>query len=350
MLRELNVIRNRVECDSQACSLDSRPQRVVLEMTNKCNLRCTMCAISYYEFNQTTLSMELFEKVWPVVETAREVTLFGYGEPLLNPHFRAIFERCAAVPGLTTYFTTNGILLNTVAETIVRNRLTYLGISTDGSTPETYAAIRRGGRLERLIENIRMVNRFKAQFGIREPYMRFAFVGMRDNIHELPGLVELAAELEMDEVKFTYLVAHTETIRQQALWYHQDLAAEYLLKAREVARRTGVKLTAPPLIGEDTSEDLHRPCHVAWEDLFVGSDGLIRPCIISNDILGDLKVQDFEAIWNGPAFQTFRKRVNSDCPPHDCQNCWQVRHTNVNREESHVRIGDDIATASVKAG
>ncbi|HEY9724189.1 MAG TPA: radical SAM protein [Oscillatoriaceae cyanobacterium] len=349
MTRAENIALNQAERDAQAPTLKSRPQRIVLEMTNKCNLRCTMCAISYNTFSNTSMDMALFEKVWPFIETAREVALFGYGEPLVNPHFKEMFERCAQVDGLVTYFTTNGTMLDRVAESIVVNRLTYLGISTDGATPETYERIRRGGKLQKLIDNVKLINHYKQLHGLPGPYMRFAFVGMRDNIHELPMLVRLAAELGMQEVKFTYLVAHTENMREQVLWYHPELVREHLGAARDEASRLGIKLNTQPTIGEDTSTDFHRPCHVAWEDLFVGSDGKVRPCMISNDVLGDLGKEDLETIWNGPLFQEFRQRVNSACPPKDCQNCWQVRHMNVNREEAHVRIGIDVGTAKVKA-
>jgi radical SAM protein with 4Fe4S-binding SPASM domain len=348
MPSQTNQALNDREREAQLTVLESRPQRIVLEMTNKCNLRCVMCAISYNTFNNTTLDMELFEKVWPFIETAREVALFGYGEPLVNPHFKTIFERCAAVPGLTTYFTTNGTLLDKVAESVVRHDLTYLGISTDGATPETYSRIRRGGRLEKVIENIQLVNHWKQELGKQGPYMRFAFVGMRDNIAEFPLLVDLAAELKMQEVKFTYLVAHTEDMREQVLWYHQDLTRKVLAEAREKAERYGINLNTQPAIGLDTSTDFHRPCHLGWEDLFVGSDAKVRPCMISNDVLGDLRKESLEEVWNNEKFRAFRASVNSSCPPSDCKNCWQVRHMNVNREEAHVRIGIDVANAPAK--
>lgn len=316
------------------------PKRIILELTNACNLRCEMCAHSHLLFDGSIFSMELLKKVEPFFPTAKEVTLFGYGESLINPYFEDILDGISKYQNLITYLTTNGYLLDKVAECIVRNRLTYLSISFDGASPEIYNKIRNGSDYYKVIENLKLINEYKKKFNVKSPYLRFTFVAMKSNIREFSELIRLAKTLNIQEVKLEYLVAHREEIKEESLFYYQDILKEELDKGKEIASKLGIKLNLPPMIGEDDAGyNLHKECYAAWNDIFVGSNGKIRSCMISNEILGDLNFSDIVSIWNNGKYKLFREKVNSNSPPLDCQLCWQASHLNVNREDAHFRMG-----------
>lgn len=315
------------------------PRRIILELTNACNLECEMCAHSHLIFDGSIFSMDLLKKVEPFFSTAEEITLFGYGESLINPYFKDILYEINKYYNLVTYLTTNGYLLDKVAESIVRNKLTYLSISFDGASPETYNSIRKGSDYHKVIENLKLINEYKKKFNIESPYLRFTFIAMKRNIHEFSKLIELAKTLNIQEVKLEYLVAHTEEMRDESLFYYQDILKRELNKGREMASKAGIKLNLPTMIGEDdTGNNFHKKCYTAWNDIFISSNGKIRSCMISNEILGDLNCDDIVSIWNNGRYKWFRENVNSDYPPNDCQLCWQASHLNVNREDSHIRI------------
>lgn len=321
----------------------ARPKRIILELTNKCNLRCIMCAQNHIAFDKTTLTLSMIEKIDPFLATAEEVTLFGYGEPLLNPEFPAILAHLKRYPNLKTYLLTNGVLLPKFVDLLMDHPLTYLSMSIDSATPETYRRIRRGGELSHILTALTRINEIKRQRGMTDPYLRFIFVMMRDNIKELPMLVALAKQYGVSEIKAEYLVAHSREMIEQSLFFHRDLLS-IIDEAADAARTTGVKLSLPPAIGKDDSGDrTHRECTTPFDTLFLSSNGDIRACMISNELFGNIMNESAAAIWEGDRMNAYRARMNSADPPKDCLTCWQASHLNVNREDAHVRLDVTIA-------
>jgi radical SAM protein with 4Fe4S-binding SPASM domain len=318
------------------------PRRVILELTNKCNLRCIMCAQNFVAFDNTSLPLSLIRKLEIFLKRADEVTLFGYGEPLLNNEFRQILAFLAQYQSLRTYLLTNGVLLPKFVDGIIDNRLTYLSISIDAAVPETFQAIRRGGKMVNIVEALKRIKDLKKERNTQAPYLRFVFVAMKQNIQELPALVKLAHELDVSEIKVEYLVAHSPDMVPQSLFFHRDLLS-WFKKAAQQAESMRVKLTLPPLIGEDEAGDVsHKECTTPFDTLFVSSNGDIRACMISTEVFGNIAVDTAESIWSGPGISLFRKRVNSTEPPRDCKTCWQASHLNVNRQEAHVKLNVTI--------
>ncbi len=169
---------------------------------------------------------------------------------------------------------------------------------------------------------------------------------MQSNLHELPDLVRLAADIGLEEVKVVYLTVFQEELRKESLWDKTDEVRRVFQEAAALGEQLGVTLKLPHLQGEDVAGDkAHKDCFVGWRDLFLGSDGYVRPCMSTPEKFfrfGDCK--DFAEIWNHPAMQAFRKSVNdaNAMPPH-CRNCYQSSHCNWNKRESFLQVGMDFA-------
>ena len=109
-LQKENSTLNEQEALAGAVQLRSCPRRLVLEMTNACNIRCKMCGRTAAEFTPT-----VFQKKWlsifePIADQIEEVTLLGWGEPTLHPEF-SDFLAWAHSHGLRIFFCTNGTRL-----------------------------------------------------------------------------------------------------------------------------------------------------------------------------------------------------------------------------------------------
>ena len=70
---------NIAEIDSGAAILLSYPRRIVLELTNACNLNCKMCGRNAADFKPTFFDMDVFRSLEPIMDTVEEVTLMGVG-------------------------------------------------------------------------------------------------------------------------------------------------------------------------------------------------------------------------------------------------------------------------------
>lgn len=168
----------------------------------------------------------LLEKV------VREVAGLGFceiipstmGEPLLYPHFELFLELCNEL-GLKLNLTTNGTFPGPQKHQSVEHwarRIVPVGsdvkISWNGATSETHRDIMLGADLE---EHIEKAERFIA---VRDELansnycsvtMQLTF--MRQNLHEIPDMVRLAASMGFDRVKGHQLWAHFPELEAQSL-------------------------------------------------------------------------------------------------------------------------------------
>lgn len=321
----------------------SFPRRLTLEVTNACNLRCLMCARSFSKFKTAHMSREIFERCRQFFPFVQEVALFGWGEPTIHPDFGRMLEAVWEA-GKETYFTTNGLNLDKYAKMIVGGNQPFLNISLDGATPATYNRIRVGSDFKKVITNIRAIGWYKNLTGSDTPRLRFTFVAMKDNIDELPLLADLAADLGVEAIKVVYLNAYSPIMEKQVMWYYPELVKENLVLLEAKAKMYGLKLYLPPKIDPKKKERIsqHRACDVPWKEMFVDSRGKVRLCVISTEVLGDVRHDDLGELWNGQRYAQIRTWVNSASPLGECARCHQCYRVNVNAKEAHLAYGAGI--------
>lgn len=173
------------------------PRELQLEVTGSCNLRCEMCPVSYSPEigkREGSLSFETFQKLVDELPDLETITLQGLGEPLLAPHLLAMI-RYATARGIEVGFNTNGMFLTRrPAEELLGAGLSWLHISLDGATVETYEGIRGGARFEKVAANVKSLIEVKTRRRAELPRVSLVFVAMRRNLEELPALVDIAAD------------------------------------------------------------------------------------------------------------------------------------------------------------
>src|SRR3954452_405657 len=186
------------------------PEHLQIEVSGACNLRCRMCLVRYAPAvgrHEGALAYEDFLELVDSLPGLRRLTLQGLGEPLLSPHLLEMI-RYAAAQGVHVGFNTNGVLLRRpVAESLVAAGTGHVHVSLDGATAATYEDVRHGtglaprpGQFERVVGNLRGLLAARGGPG-RSPRVELVFVAMRRNVGELEALVDLAAELGVDELR-----------------------------------------------------------------------------------------------------------------------------------------------------
>lgn len=340
---------NLMEVDEHKTILKSAPRRLVFELTNACNLNCIMCGRNAVKFTPTFFKLDWLEKFSPIMNKVEEVSLFGWGEPTVHPQFAEILAWLDKYP-VRKYFCTNGMRLGDLKDDIFSHHVDIIAISLDGARADTNNKIRRGGNFDKIINNLKAIVAEKKRRGLDRPYMNFVFCAMTTNYKELPDLVRVAAEIGLEEVKAVYFTAFAKELIPRVLsGGEMDLSkslAEIFQKTIALGDELGVKIKLPHLPGEDPAGDKsHKDCFVGWRDMFLGSDGYVRPCMSTPEKF--FRFDDFETfedMWNDDKYQKFRVTVNdkNNMPPH-CQNCYQSSHCNWNKKESFVQVGLDFA-------
>ncbi|REJ88830.1 MAG: radical SAM protein [Planctomycetota bacterium] len=179
------------------------PDSIRVEAVASCQLKCPSCPTATGAIRRAIpagyLRFESFKRLVDSNPTVRHVELSNYGEMFLNPDLVRILEyadKCDVV--LTA---NNGVNLNTADEDVLQALVTYrfhsMTCSIDGASQETYEIYRRKGRFERVIENVRAINRFKKQHNSQHPILTWQFIVFGHNEHEVPRVKQLCRELDM---------------------------------------------------------------------------------------------------------------------------------------------------------
>ncbi len=336
---------NMAELEMGKTILNSYPRRLVFELTNACNLNCIMCGRNAANFKPTVFDMEIFHSLEPIMDIAEEVTLMGWGEPTIHPHFIEMLETINR-HSARKYFCTNGMNLKKIKNAIFDYNVDVFAVSLDGATDETNSRIRRGSKIDDIMEDLKDIVRIKRERGLKYPWINFVFCAMNSNLHELPALVRLAAEIGIEEVKVVYLTVFEDALLKESLWGQGDKVREVFEEAIAVSEKLGIILKLPHYIGEDDAGDkLHKDCFVSWRDFFVGSDGFVRPCMSTPvQFFQYDKSKEFVEMWNSVEYQNYRKFVNDrDNMDSPCKRCYQSSHCNWNLKQSFIQVGEEFS-------
>ena len=327
---------------------------IVIETTRRCNLRCIHCAVSEENslgaYEAFDLPIHLFRKLLPMLQEFKPlVQLSGHGETFLHPNFMEMLEEVTRAGCKVTFQTNGTILTPRIVDDIVRMGVESIVISIDGASPEVFEKIRRRASLNKIVDNIRLINETKKRLNQERPHLGVEFVAMRRNIHELPAVIQMAGELQVTNFQVAELVEYNMT-RGESLT-NDPVMAEWVLKAELEARKWGINLRLPanipgrqvvasgsagPALDEhflckielanervnaETYKGFRKTCKEPWDRMFVQYTGEVRPCCVINESYGDLSSQTFDEVWSGPKYVSLRESLLSDQPLAACARC-----------------------------
>lgn len=187
--------------------------KVLMDISNKCNLRCKMCHFSFdrvFMRPADYMSPDEFTRVAnEVFPYAHTVVLSAGSEPTLSPHFEEILRIASVWPLQELKFLTNGILFTTGMTTaILESSVTQIDVSIDGACAATYEKIRRGGRFDRLVSNLKRLRDMKKDLGKTTPLVQFNVTLMKSNLAELSEFVDLAEQCGVQRIGCRHLMPY----------------------------------------------------------------------------------------------------------------------------------------------
>jgi radical SAM protein with 4Fe4S-binding SPASM domain len=195
-------IRGRVHEDIMNDMLDEKtvishgPHEIQFCNDRSCNLSCPSCRrgvimVSGKE-KQKLLDMQTKFQA-DFLKDADRFTITGSGDAFASPIFRKFLQTFTKeqAPKLRHInVLTNGLLLKKHWHTLSdysKEKIEYISVSIDASTPETYAINRRGGDWDLLHENLKFIQRLKLDKKILE--FQASFVVQDNNFHEIKDFV-----------------------------------------------------------------------------------------------------------------------------------------------------------------
>ena len=179
--------------------------RLVMELTDRCNLRCHHCFAARHAATGE-LSLALFEQVLQEGQTCGiDHLCFTGGEAPLHRHFAHMVQRACEV-GYAFSFVSNGTTVPQLVPLLLRAHPWFRGmtLSLDGAREATHDRLRGPGSYRRVMR--------AASVGfVRGLPFTLNMVLTTQNRHEVPEMVGLAARLGSRGVRFGHLMPTPET-------------------------------------------------------------------------------------------------------------------------------------------
>ncbi len=336
MIREQNRLLNLDEYRQGKTNLNSRPQYLIVELTQGCNLYCDMCRPEVISTKSRLMSAETFQKIASeLFPTAKMIDLRGWGESLILPNIREYIETAVSFDVDIRFVTNLSFVRDEILDLLVEYGC-YLSISVDSPDPETFARLRRGGNLVKVERNLRKLTiAYRAKFGSADR-INLTTTVQKPALATLPNLIDFAANLGIEEIRLFGVTVPCDsplTLDKQEAEIDATLA-----QMKERSKLHGVKLIAGTKLGSlphkhpDAS-----PCFHPWSYVYFAYDGSVGFCdhLIGPDgseyILGNLNNSSFEEIWNGEEWQVLRQEHLTTRSAHapyfeECSWCYKNRY------------------------
>jgi MoaA/NifB/PqqE/SkfB family radical SAM enzyme len=331
--------------------------RLYVEPTSRCNLTCRTCIRNTWNEPMGDMDMAVFERLvsklgrFPHLES---VMFGGFGEPTAHPRILDMVRAVRAL-GLRAEMTTNATLLDdALVEGLLRERLDTLWISLDGTTEESFAAVRPGAGLARVLENLDRLARRNGREG-HEIEIGIAFVVMKTNLADVKHLDRLARSVGARRIIVSHVLPYSEAMEKEMLCL-QTLTLETFtfapgktelslprLDVNNATKETLFSLFQGfenlTLMGNRVAVDARRCRFVHDRTAFVRWDGRVAPCMgllhshktylyglerqVRSHAFGDMRTEDLYDIWNSKAYADFRDKVKAFdfSPCHVCGGC-----------------------------
>ena len=289
------------------------PGNLIVELTNCCNLSCSMCPRHYMESHPGYMSFELFKSIVGQIKEHPETVIIPFfrGESFLHPDFLRMMEYLKKNTSNRVVFATNGMLLNReLAKEIINLEIDFISFSLDTINKTRYEKMRRGAKYDTVVENIDSFLMLKESSGQAKPEVQISSV---------------ETEKTKDEVE--------QFVRE---WLPRvDRVRIY--KEHSAGGQFG-RLKTP------LNDTQRKPCIKPITEMAIYWDGTVGLCNhdwIPKAFLGDANKSLLKDIWRGKRYEEVRRqhlenRIDSILT---CFNCdyWQMAYLPKKMFDNHFK-------------
>jgi MoaA/NifB/PqqE/SkfB family radical SAM enzyme len=199
-----------------------------------------------------------------------------------------------------------------------------------GATAETHNAIRVNSDFNSLVTSIKTVKRLSVENPTQTPRIHIVYLMLKDNMHEIPMLLDLAHEIGIGAVVLLNIIQVTSRAqdRQKAFTCEEgSLYKDIMKEAEDKAKKFKISLSIPAVTLQDVAVCSENPL----DNLYISVDGELSPCVYlcppvsspftrifcgtehptSHMSFGNIFNEPFEQIWEGKEYQEFRNAFMS---------------------------------------
>ncbi len=328
---------------------------------NACNLRCKHC----YQTEFTDNELVSFSKLKFIVERIRtalkkwgrkgRIAITG-GEPLIHKDFFSLLSYLENLPEIGKISVlTNGTLITKKEVALFKSykKLHFIQISLDGANSKTHDIIRGKGNYEKALSAVKLL--VKDQIPVRIMY-----TFQKNNVVEIPALIDLAISEGIDDITFERLVPSGRSAKkkndmispQKMKEVFQYISDRSIKEKKKGTALTIMKLrTLWALLDKKKYKNKTKPidfklilgaiCSIGIDSLTILPDGTVLPCRRLPIPIGNLFNDSIFKIWyTSPLLWEIRNKQNLKGK---CQNCELIPNCSGCRAIAYAVTGDYLA-------
>jgi len=301
------------------------PPFLEVEVTTRCNLKCTMCEHTYWDEPGRDMPFEKFKFILDQFPNLKWIGLTGIGESFLHEDFIKMLRLVRSRGILVELYDTMFYVDNDVAKELVKLGIYRFFFSLDAATEETYKKIRIGSNFDRVVGNI--VGLAQAKGNGKYPRLAFHYIITKDNVQEIPEFVNFAYSLLPGNTTATIQFSRMLHTFKEVEGLYTEVSQDIIAEANIIGKRTGMTVRW----GLDVPE--HKPpmrnC-IEWIMPFIFVDGTVIPCCAGNEgnkreyqreaSFGNIFEKPFSELWS-TGYKDFRGMLRKGQIPAYCRRC-----------------------------
>jgi radical SAM protein with 4Fe4S-binding SPASM domain len=299
------------------------PFYVAVDLTRRCNLQCPDCQYhspfldkqSSNDEHIKDIPVHSFEKLCSELKTMGTTSLIltGEGEPFLHPRMFDLIS-IAKRMGFNILLFTNGTLLNKSSiQLLLNSRLDVLKVSLWASSAEEYRKsylTSKSDNFEKIVDGLKLLKDLKVKKNIKFPDVVLHQPITRQNFKNIKLRIALAEKTGCSTLSFSPTWSWRGVSTPSPDEMKQLYGLLNILKKRLDSSSLKHNINQTLLqykIGEAVWEKL--PCYIAWYHTRIRVNGNVLPCQRCDLPMGNINENSFNEIWNGSAYQSFRKKT-----------------------------------------
>jgi len=321
------------------------PITVELDMINLCNHRCPECSGWYFQNrNRGSLPVGLAKSIVRQLAKARVRGLIftGGGEPLCHPHTAEVVKLAHRL-GLDIGFITNGSLITEEIGNILLRCCTWLRISLDAASPETFQKVHGldGDVFQKLINNIQLVASLKKRLN-SQTTIGLGYLTCNYTKDEMFEAAKLCKRLEVDYLQFRPMQMHNNG----GFRYHLTDIRENINKCIKESGN-GFKVLYSKhkydMMRDKKYGRNYNKCYGHQFATVIAADAKMYLCCHMRGhekyCIGDLRKNTFEEIWNSRKRKKVVENIDfKDCVPLCRDNTFNQILWNIKQPREHVNF------------
>ena len=277
--------------------------KVYIEPTVECNLDCITCFRNAWDQPLGRMNDETFEAIYSglqEMDPIPDVYFGGIGEPLFHPKTIEWVRRVKEL-GVKVELITNGTTLTErKSRELIDAGLDLLWVSIDGASPETYADIRIGAELPKIIHSLKRFIKMRKAEHFPTPEIGIAFVAMKRNIGDLQEVIKIGKSLRAKHFWISNVQPATAEMQDEVLYTHTIRNIAYL-NAPHLPR-----LSIPKMDFDETTYNALFSAFNSQCNIIYGGNNWAG----ANDVCNFVEKGTMSFAWNG-----------------DVSPCWPMMHT-----------------------